>query len=150
VSKPIDFGQPRAKLEERKDVEQLFVCYHRPAWGSGAKNDAVEIQQQWSPIFEKYQVDAVFENDHHVHARTHPIFEGKVDELRGVPYLGSGAWGVKIRQVPPDAKAKRPWLAAAEVFNHLYVIDCGKDGWTATVKKARGTVFDRVEREWRR
>jgi hypothetical protein len=137
-------------LKKRKDVKRLFVCYHRPAWGSGVKDDAVEIQQEWSPLFEEYQVDAVFENDHHVHARTFPIFEGKVDELRGIPYLGSGAWGVKVRQIPADAKVKLPWLAEAEAFNHLYVIEFSDDGWTAVAKKARGTVFDRTERKWRR
>ncbi|MGB6222864.1 metallophosphoesterase [Haloferula sp.] len=137
-------------LKERQGVKRLFVCYHRPAWGSGAKDDAVEIQEQWSPLFEEYQVDAVFENDHHVYARTHPVYEGKVDEIRGVPYLGSGAWGVKIRQVPLDAKEKRPWLAEAEALNHLYVIECNENGWTAVAKKARGTEFDRVERKWRR
>ncbi|MEP4079625.1 metallophosphoesterase family protein [Haloferula sp.] len=137
-------------LKDRRGVKRLFVCYHRPAWGAGPKPDAVEVQREWTPILEKYQVDGVFENDHHVFARTHPIYRGKVDEVRGIPYLGSGAWSVGVRQIPGNTKKKRPWLAEAEALNHLFVIDCGKDGWTAVAKEADGTAFDRSERKWRR
>lgn len=137
-------------LEERKGRKGLFVCYHRPAWGSGAKEDAVDIQREWCPLFEKFKVDAVFENDHHVFSRSHPLAGGKVDEVNGVPYLGSGAWSVDVRKVDPAQLKKRPWIAKALALNHLYLVEAGDKGWTAEAKAADGTAFDRIERPWRR
>ena len=137
-------------LEERRGVKRLFVCYHRPAWGCGTKEDAVEIQKEWCPLFDRYRVDGVFENDHHVHSRSRPLRGGEVDEEEGIPYLGAGAWGVQVRQIPVDAMKARPWLAKAEARNHLYVVEIGAQGWTAVAKEADGSVFDEVTRPWRR
>lgn len=137
-------------LRDRRSVRRLFVCYHRPAWGSGTKADANEIRNDWCPLFERFRVDAVFENDHHVYSRTHPIREGKVDEAEGIPYLGAGAWSVGVRGIPDDAFRKRPWLARAEALNHLYVVELRERGWTAEAKTADGRTFDRIERNWRR
>ena len=49
----------RETLEDRAGVSHKFVCYHRPAWGTGAKPDAVdrseerrvgkECRSRWSP-----------------------------------------------------------------------------------------------------
>ncbi|GAA5477044.1 metallophosphoesterase family protein [Haloferula helveola] len=139
-----------ARLKEREKVKHLFVCYHRPAWGCGTKEDAVGIQKLWCPLFEKYQVDAVFENDHHVHSRSAPMFDGKVDTERGVPYLGAGAWGTKVRSIPANLKKVRPWMESAYAKNHLYAVTLEEEGWMAVAKEADGEVFDRVERRWRR
>lgn len=137
-------------LRERRAVKRLFACYHRPAWGCGTKEDATDIQRAWCPLFEKFKVDAVFENDHHTFCRSHPLVAGKVDEARGIPYLGSGAWGVQVRQVDPAEMKKRPWLVKAAAVNHLYVVTTGERGWTAEAKTADGKTFDRIERPWRR
>jgi hypothetical protein len=137
-------------LAERRRIPQLFVCYHRPAWGCGTKDDAVDIQRAWCPLFEKFRVDAVFENDHHTFCRSHPLTAGKVDPVDGIPYLGSGAWGVQVRKVDPGQMKKRPWLVKADGVNHLYLVETGPSGWTATAKAADGKVIDQVKREWRR
>ena len=137
-------------LAARATVPRLFVCYHRPAWGTGVKDDAVEIQQQWSPLFEQFRVDAVFENDHHVYKRTHPITRGVIDEEDGVVYLGDGSWGVNVRQIPRNWKADRPWLAQAAAVNHLIAVTMTDDGFLYEAKKADGTVIDRLERPLRR
>lgn len=137
-------------LEKRRGVKGLFACYHRPAWGCGAKEDSVDIQKAWCPLFEKFQVDAVFENDHHTFCRSFPLTGGKVDEARGIPYLGSGAWSVEVRKIDPAQMKKRPWIAKALAVNHLYVVEVGEKGWSAEAKKADGTGFDRIERAWRR
>lgn len=137
-------------LKARRDVPRLFVCYHRPAWGCGTKEDAMEIRRDWCPLFDRFDVDGVFENDHHVYSRSHPIRAGKIDGGRGIPYLGAGAWSVGVREIPKDAFEKRPWLARAEPLNHLYVVELGDRGWTAEAKTADGKTFDKVERRWRR
>ena len=137
-------------LEERRGVKRLFVCYHRPAWGAGVKEDAVDIQREWCPLFERYNVDAVFENDHHVFSRSHPLIGGQVDEARGIPYLGSGSWSVEVRKIDPAQLKKRPWIAKALGVNHLYVVEVGDKGWSAEAKAADGQSIDRIERPWRR
>jgi hypothetical protein len=137
-------------LEERRGVKRLFVCYHRPAWGAGVKEDAVDIQREWCPLFERFKVDAVFENDHHVFSRSHPLVGGKIDEVNGIPYLGSGSWSVEVRKIDPAQLKKRPWIAKALGVNHLYVVEVGGKGWSAEAKTADGKGFDRIERPWRR
>jgi len=138
------------QLAARESVKRLFACYHRPAWGCGTKENAVEIQKEWCPLFEKYRVDAVFENDHHVFSRSHPLVGGKRDDANGVPYLGAGAWGVGVRSVPERATERFPFLAAAEGANHLFVVEFGERGWVAIAKGADGRVIDRSQRPWRR
>ena len=137
-------------LRVRAKVRGMFVCYHRPAWGCGAKEDAVDIQKMWCPLFDRYRVDAVFENDHHVYSRSKPLRGGEVDEEEGIPYLGAGAWGVDVREIPANVLKIRPWLARAEAKNHLFTVDLDVHGWTAVAKEADGKEFDRVERKWRR
>lgn len=139
-----------ATLTARADFPNLFVCYHRPAWGVGPKPDAVDIQREWCPLFEKHRVTAVFENDHHVFSRSHPLSAGKIDEKNGIPYLGSGSWSVGVRRVDPKELAKRPWIAKAEGRNHIYVIDTTAHGCVATAVDLDGTEFDRSVRDWKR
>lgn len=140
----------RGVLEARASVGCLFAAYHRPAWGCGTKDDSVEIQREWSPLFEKHRVTAVFEYDHHVFCRSHPILGGIVDPVDGVPYLGAGAWSVDVRKPDPKVVARRPWVAKAEARNHYYLIETRPDGFTATAKDINGVVFDRWDRSWRR
>lgn len=138
-------------LKARAQVPNLFVCYHRPAWGVGAKPDAVDIQKHWSPLFEKYRVTCVFENDHHVYSRSHPIKAGKIDEKDGIPYLGSGSWSVAVRPVDPKEIKNRPWIAHAEALNHLYLIETLlPGGYTAIAKDLQAKEFDRSLRAWKR
>jgi acid phosphatase type 7 len=137
-------------LTERRGVPNLFVAYHRPAWGSGTKDDAVEIQREWCPVIERHRATAVFEYDHHVFCRTHPIKGGVVDETHGVPYLGSGSWSVTPRLIDPAELRKRPWVAAALPVNHIYIVETKEHGYTATAKDIAGNVIDRSERSWKR
>jgi hypothetical protein len=137
-------------LQARRDVPNLFVAYHRPAWGSGVKEDSVEIQRDWCPLIERHRVTAVFEYDHHVFCRSHPIKGGVIDETNGIPYLGSGAWSVAVRPVDAKKLKKRPWVAASGAFNHIYLIETRDHGYTATAMDIDGKVIDRSERKWNR
>ena len=129
-------------LADRKAYPFKFVCYHRPAWGTGVKEDAVEIQKFWSPIFEKHGVDAAFENDHHVYKRTYPLVAGKRDDNKGVVYIGDGSWGVRTRNIAADWREKRPFLAFAEANNHLIKVKLRKADLILEGIKADGVIFD--------
>ena len=140
----------RKTLQERAAFTYKFACYHRPAWGTGVKGDAVEIQKAWCPLFEEHGVDAVFENDHHTYKRTYPLTAGKRDDEKGVVYLGDGAWGTRTRAIGASIKRKRPFLAHAESTNHLIKVVLGKDRIHYRAITADRRVIDASEQPVRR
>ena len=132
-------------------VPHVFVCYHKPAYGTakppgGTKDSskdplAQKIIKYWCPLFDKYNVTAVFENDHHTYKRTHPLRGNRIDRDRGIVYLGDGCWGVDTRDVP---KTDEVWyLAKAESKRHLICVTIrnGKPDYVAY--EANGKVIDR-------
>ena len=137
-------------LAARAGVPRVFACYHRPAWGTGVKDDASDIKKEWCPLFEKYRIDAVFENDHHDLKRTLPLSGGKIDEDNGVPYVGDGAWGVPPRTLDKKQLAKRPWLAKAASLNHFWRVVLHEDRIRFEAHTADGQVLDRFDRPLRR
>ena len=129
------------QLEARKERPASFVCYHRPTYGTGAKRDELGIRTQWVPLFEKFGVDAVFENDHHVYKRTLPLLKGEVVKEGGVIFLGDGSWGVRTRKIP-KATHDLPYMASAQEKCHLIVVDVKGAEIKYTAKEANGNVID--------
>jgi hypothetical protein len=114
-------------LKQREEFPTVFVFNHVPAYpsyrtfsvsttdgdpGTGALN-----RKHWCPLFERYNVDAVFEHHDHTFKRTHPLLDGRVNE-RGIVYLGDGSWG-QIRK--PKTPGMRPYLAVTDEAYHLSV-----------------------------
>jgi hypothetical protein len=109
-------------LKARADFPTVFVFLHVPAYpsfrpfapdwsiGSGMKQ-----RQYWVPLFERHNVDAVFEHHDHTFKRTHPLLDGMVNK-NGIVYLGDGSWG-KLRR--PDTPEHRPYLAVTDEAYHL-------------------------------
>lgn len=139
-------------LAKREDQKFLFVGYHYPAYGTtkapkgGLPIDserAKAIQKHWVPLFDRYGITAVFENDHHNFKRTHRLRGGKRDDENGILYLGDGSWGVVPREVPSPEEGW--WLAKAEGRNHLWHAELHADG-TAVLKAVdvEGETFDQV------
>ena len=137
-------------LGNRLGIPRQFVCYHRPAWGTGVKDDATDIRREWSPLFEQFKVDCVFENDHHTYKRTHPIVGGKRNDKDGVLYLGDGSWGVKTRSIPKDWEKKRPYLAKALAVRHLIKVTMTGGQFVYEGMTADGDIFDKTMRPVRR
>jgi hypothetical protein len=137
-------------LSDRADRRFKYVCYHKPTYGT-AKGPLLSIREQWSPLFERAKVDAVFENDHHTFKRTHPIRAGQVDHEHGILYLGDGAWGVGTRRVPNLSRQPRDagtnqetWhLAKAISINHLWKVTLDQHAARYEAIDAEGNVFDR-------
>jgi len=110
-------------LKAREDMPNVFAFNHVPAYPSHRAftgNDAesgtgADNRRYWSPLFERYNVDAVFEHHDHTYKRTHPLVDGRINS-NGVLYLGDGSWG-KIR--PPIAPETRPYLAVTEGSYHV-------------------------------
>ncbi len=112
-------------LREREDCPNVFVFYHVPSYPSvrpvdlndEEKGTGADSRKHWVPLFERFNVDAVFEHHDHAYKRTHPLMDGLTD-ANGVPYLGDGSWG-KIRR--PKSPAERPYLAITDESFHLSV-----------------------------
>jgi hypothetical protein len=112
-------------LKEREECPNVLVFNHVPAYPSvrnfdfetGETGTGAENRKYWTPLFERYNVDVIFEHHDHAYKRTHPILDGRVDK-RGLLYLGDGSWG-KIR--PPKSPEDRPYLAKTDMAFHLSV-----------------------------
>ncbi|MEX0775158.1 MAG: hypothetical protein WD042_05530, partial [Phycisphaeraceae bacterium] len=126
----------------------LIVADHwealRPQW----------IRDAWIGIFEEYGVRLVHENHEHGYKRTVPIRGNKLDEERGVIYIGDGGWGAPIRE------AKKAddfwWLSEAKGAHHFFVAVLSADAKTLRVTpvftgtKGGGTPLELVARESRK
>ncbi|MGE3314726.1 MAG: metallophosphoesterase, partial [Planctomycetaceae bacterium] len=110
-------------LKVREEFPTVFVFYHVPSYPSvrppklrnGDEGTGKESRKHWVPLFERYNVDAVFEHHDHAFKRTHPLLDGMKNE-NGIVYLGDGSWG-KIRR--PEGPDKRPYLALSHEAYHL-------------------------------
>jgi hypothetical protein len=111
-------------LKDREERDSIFVFNHVPAYPSHRSFDSATgsgtgsgNREHWVPLFERYNVDAVFEHHDHTYKRTHPLLDGHVNE-KGVLYLGDGSWG-RIRT--PATPEQRPYLAVTDEAYHLSV-----------------------------
>jgi acid phosphatase type 7 len=137
-------------LEARAEQRFVFPCYHFPAYGTTKAPEgkqpidsarAVVIRENWVPLFDRFGVTAVFENDHHNYKRTHPLRNDRREDENGIVYLGDGAWGVRTRTVPAPGEAW--WLARAEPRNHFWIVDLDPDSPVRVrAMDPTGEVFD--------
>jgi hypothetical protein len=140
-------------LAERAGQQFLFAGYHFPAYGTtkapsgGLPIDhelAVALQKNWTPLFDRFGLSAVFEHDHHNFKRTHRLRNRQRDDRNGILYLGDGSWGVRPREVPSPEVGW--WLAKAAPRNHLWHVELRPEGAAALrAIDAAGEVFDQVD-----
>lgn len=134
------------QLTSRHDLPHLFAIYHRPGWGTGIKRNSRDVQQHWSPLFEKHGVDCAFENDHHCYKRSHKITGGVPDEENGILYIGDGAWGARLRETTPEMIARSGasrYLAEWRSVHHFVKVTANPDGSKRyQAMTADGEIFD--------
>ncbi len=134
----------KSELTTLESAPWLFVCYHKPTFGTGVKADNTEVRSAWCPLFEKHKVDAVFENDHHVLKRTTAVTsDGTTNPVNGIPYFGDGAWGVNVRSIP-DSVTELDYMAHSESTNHLWLVELNNQQATLTALSANGETLDRA------
>ena len=129
-------------LQERQNNKHLFALYHFPAYGivKGGLGHSVSqsMRKHWTPLFDKYGLDAAFENDHHIYKRSNLIKDGKVDPA-GTLYIGDGAWGVQTRSFP---EKDRWYVAEASPTRHVIEVVIEKDARTYRAINHEQKVFD--------
>lgn len=135
----------RRTLQERQRVRHVIPVQHVTAYPSHRGYEdwiSGQIRQHWVPLYERYDIPLVFENHDHTYKRTFPILGGSID-LRGVVYVGDGAWGVGTR--PADSPQNRWYLSNTADRRHLIRTIISEDTIALTVIDEDGVRIDRFE-----
>jgi hypothetical protein len=107
----------------REDQIHRYVAYHASAYPMvehEIQDIVSQLRNHFCPLMEKYNVKIALEHHYHALAQSHRITAGKLDQKKGVRYLGSGAWGL-IRK----SLHKQPsYLVAQENYSHVYLHRC--------------------------
>lgn len=131
------------QLKAREDHPNVFLVNHVPMYPCVRNADGdlhASMRKHWSPLLERYNVDAALEHHDHAFKRTHRMLDGMVND-RGVLYLGDGSWG-RIRN--PEGPDKRSYLAkSAESYHMSLHCLAGKDRYHMALSD-HGKVVDVV------
>jgi acid phosphatase type 7 len=79
----------RELIAARQDpaVRHVFVVMHHPPFSVSLHGGSRDLRERWTPLFEKYQVAAVFSGHDHVYERA---------EHNGIRYFVSGGGGAPL------------------------------------------------------
>ena len=118
------------------DIAHVFVTMHHPPYSISIHGGHEELREMWTPLFEKYRVDAVFSGHDHCYSR---------GESMGVRYLVSGGGGAPLyprdpRPAPEDARAVRYF---ERVYNYLRIQVAG-DFVELAAMRHDGTLIESV------
>jgi predicted phosphodiesterase len=93
------------------EAKWKFCYHHHPAYSSddndfgnswaGPTTSGDTRLRHFVKLYEKYNVDVVFNGHIHVYERTWPIRDGKVDQKAGVTYVTSGGGGGRLENFAP-------------------------------------------------
>jgi acid phosphatase type 7 len=111
----------RELIAARQDpaVHHIFVVMHHPPFSISLHGGARDLRERWTPLFERYQVSAVFSGHDHVYERA---------EHEGVRYFVSGGGGAPLyprrpKSDPVDMEAVKKF---ERVFHYLRVTVSGQ------------------------
>jgi hypothetical protein len=95
-------------------IQHIFVTMHHPPYSVSLHGGHPELRETWTPLYERYGVDAVFSGHDHCYSRS---------EKHGVRYFVSGGGGAPL--YPRDPKPNREDVDASiyyeRTFNYLRV-----------------------------
>lgn len=85
----------RELIAARQDpaVHHVFVIMHHPPFSISVHGGSLDLRERWTPLFEKYQVSAVFSGHDHVYERA---------ESGGIRYFVSGGGGAPLYPRRPN------------------------------------------------
>jgi predicted phosphodiesterase len=111
----------RELIAARQDPEihHIFAVMHHPPFSISLHGGASDLRERWTPLFEKYQVSAVFAGHDHVYSRA---------EHEGIRYFVSGGGGAPLypkrpKSNPIDLEAVKKF---ERVFHYLRVTVTGR------------------------
>ena len=123
-----------ARLDPK--IEHIFVSMHHPPFSVSLHGGQKELREAWTPLFEKYQIDAVFSGHDHVYSRA---------ENNGVRYFVSGGGGAPL--YPRKSSAKQIDKDAVRYFervNHYLRVHVFGDFVEVSALRADGSLIETV------
>jgi hypothetical protein len=90
-------------------IRHIFVVMHHPPFSTSIHGGNSELREMWTPLFEKYRVEAVFSG--HDHTYEHSLHNG-------TQYLVSGGGGAPL--YPKDPHADAVDAEASRYFERTY------------------------------
>jgi hypothetical protein len=114
--------------------KHIFVVMHHPPYSCSAHGGQPELREMWTPLFEKYAVDAVFSGHDHVYERS---------ENSGVHYFVTGGAGAPLypRDPRPNKQDASALVYFERTFNYLRV-QVVADFVEVTALRDDGTVIE--------
>ncbi len=126
----------RELIAARQDpaIHHIFCVMHHPPFSISLHGGAVDLRERWTPLFEKYQVSAVFSGHDHVYERA---------EHNGIRYFVTGGAGAPLyprrpHSSPVDLEAVKKF---ERVLHYLRVTISG-DRVEVTGVRADGTTIE--------
>jgi hypothetical protein len=113
------------------DQPWKVVFLHKGPYSSGVHGSNEEVEDRFTPLFERHGVDLVFSGHDHHYERTKPI--------GGIPYIVSGGGGAGTYPVTPSEFT----AFADEVIEFVYV-ELEDDVMTVRAIDGTGTEFDQL------
>jgi hypothetical protein len=123
----------------QKDLEKSkklwkFVCFHEPGWSAGSQTEPPRpnnetVQTLLQPIFEKYQVTAVFTGHNHYYARA---------LVNGIYHITTGGGGAPLYE--PESYS--PKVITASKSYHYCTVEIDDNTFIFKAVKPDGTVID--------
>jgi hypothetical protein len=84
------------------NAQWIFVAFHHPGYSSGTHHGRdPDVYQNWCPIFEEFEVDAVFAGHDHIYERT-TVCRDFYPNKRGVVYYVVGTGGQSLYGINPQ------------------------------------------------
>ena len=123
-------------LENNRDARWIMVMFHHPLFSSRPDWYVNDLRWQWHPVFQKYNVDLVFNGDDHYYSRSFPIGEAKEDPV-GVTYIISAGGGAPL--YPTES---REYTAYRRTIHHFTELEFNDDQMVGKAIDAGGNVFD--------
>jgi predicted phosphodiesterase len=126
----------RELIAARQDsaIRHIFVVMHHPPFSISLHGGAADLRERWTPLFEQYDVSAVFSGHDHVYSRA---------EQNAVHYFVSGGGGAPL--YPRRPRSNPIDLAAVKKFErvlHYLRVTVTGNRLEVTAIRADGTIIE--------
>jgi hypothetical protein len=126
-------------LEANKDAVWRVVFHHRPIYSASTRHGSQkDLQDAWSPVYDQYNVDFVFNGHDHNYERALPVRDQQVvAQGQGTVYVVAAGVGAPLYD-----NGTQWWTAKSEKVPSYVIVDI--DGKTLDYKAYRddGTELD--------
>ena len=105
-----------------------IVFFHHPPYSSSNHGNTTVLQKLWSPMFERYHVDIVFNGHDHNYERS---------IVNNVTYVVTGGGGAPLYN-----NGHSPWTVYSEKTYHFCLLTANSTSLSCEAIKPNGSVFD--------